>query len=248
MGGGNGRTAGRKTAGKGVERDVEAVDRRPFVSGRKKVGVARRPSAMVDAGGVGGAGAFGALASAEEKEVVEEKVDITFLLPKPKEKVKEKRKEKAAMRAAVDAAEKAAEDDSGAAGAAAELVVVRGGKLRDLEVLTIWSNHTDKISEAADSEQTADAGGGAKQCPLVAAMVAAEATKAAEVKGKEKVAAVAAEEAAAAAATEDQRFRKGQRIETIGLLQMKSKEAEKKKETVEERAERLRKCLEQSLW
>jgi hypothetical protein len=68
VGGGNGRTTGRKTAGKGVERDVEAVDRRPFVFGRKKVGVARRPSAMVDAGGVGGAGAFGALASAEEKE------------------------------------------------------------------------------------------------------------------------------------------------------------------------------------
>jgi hypothetical protein len=30
----------------------------PLVFGRKKVGVARRPSAMVDAGGVGGAGAF----------------------------------------------------------------------------------------------------------------------------------------------------------------------------------------------
>ena len=47
---------------------------------RRKVGVARRPSAMVDAGGVGGAGAFGALASTEE-EVVEEPVDITFLPP-----------------------------------------------------------------------------------------------------------------------------------------------------------------------
>ena len=39
---------------------------------------------MVDTGGVSGAGAFDALASAEE-EVVEEEVDITFLLPKPKD-------------------------------------------------------------------------------------------------------------------------------------------------------------------
>ena len=76
VGCGNGRTSERKTAGKGVERDVEAVDRRPFVFGRKKVGVTRRSSAMVDAGGVGGAGAFGALASAEEEEMVEEAVDI----------------------------------------------------------------------------------------------------------------------------------------------------------------------------
>ena len=52
------------------------------------------PSAMVDAGGVGGAGAFGALASAEE-EVVEEEVDITFLPLKPK--VKEKKEKKKEM-------------------------------------------------------------------------------------------------------------------------------------------------------
>ena len=113
--------------------------------------MARKPSAMVDAGGVGGAGAFGALASTEE-DVVEEEVDITFLLPKPKVKVKkEKKKKKTTVKATTDATEEAAEDDSGAAGAAAESVVVRGGKLRDLEVLTIWSNHIDKISGAADS-------------------------------------------------------------------------------------------------
>ena len=83
------------------------ADTRPYVFGRREVGVARRPSAMVDAGGVGGAGAFGALASTEE-EVVEEEVDITFLLPKPKVKVKkEKKKEKAAVKAAADAAEEA---------------------------------------------------------------------------------------------------------------------------------------------
>ena len=87
-------------------------------------------------------------------------MDITFLLPKPKEKVKEKGKEKAAVKAVADAANETAEDDSGAAGAAAESVVVRDGKLRDLEVLSIWSNHIDKISEeTTDKEQTADAAG-----------------------------------------------------------------------------------------
>ena len=58
--------AERRTAGKGVGRGERRRTRRPFVFGRRKVGVARRPSAMVDAGGVGGAGAFGALASTEE--------------------------------------------------------------------------------------------------------------------------------------------------------------------------------------
>ena len=67
---------------------------------------------MVDAAGVGGAGAFGALASTEE-EVVEEEVDITFLPPKPKEKERAKEKEKkAAVKAAADAAEGAADSDS----------------------------------------------------------------------------------------------------------------------------------------
>ena len=49
-----------------------------YVFGRRKVGVARKPSAMVDAGGVGDAGAFGALASADEEEAVEKELDITF--------------------------------------------------------------------------------------------------------------------------------------------------------------------------
>ena len=100
---GNGRTAERRTADKDARHDVEAVDRRPYVFGRERVGVARRPSAMVDTGGVGGAGAFGALASAEE-EVAEEEVDITFLPPKPKVKEKneknEKEKEKTTVKAA----------------------------------------------------------------------------------------------------------------------------------------------------
>ena len=227
---------------------TKAVDG-PFVFGRRRVGVVRRPSAVEEAGGVGGAGAFGALASRlEEREEEEEEVDITFSLPKPKEKVKEKRKEKAAVKVAVGAAERAAESDSGAAEAAAVAAVTADGKLRDFEVLSVWSNHIDKTSEAAEkaTEKVAEKA----VCPMVAAMLAvgtAEASDAVEAK-KEKVAAVhaAAEEAAT---TEDQRFRKGQRIETKGLLRLKAAEtANKKKETVEEQAERLRKSLAQSMW
>jgi hypothetical protein len=187
------------------------------------------------------------LASTEEEEVAEEEVDITFLPPKPKEKVKEKRKEKAAMRAAVDAAEKAAEGDSGAAGAAAESGVVRGGNLRDLEVLTIGSDPIVKISkETADKEKAADAAGGTRQCPLVAAMVTAEVAKAAEVKGKEKVAALAAEEAAAAAGRQQQY----QRISTKWMLEMRAVQQDRKKtaEKAEDKAERLRKSLVESMW
>ena len=62
-----------------------------FVFGRRRVGVVKRPSAVEEAGGLGGAGAFGALESRGGEE--EEVVGITFLLPKPKEKVKEKREE-----------------------------------------------------------------------------------------------------------------------------------------------------------
>ena len=96
--------------------------------GRRKVGVVKRPSAVEGAGGVSGAGAFGALAAREEE------VDITFSLPKPRRKEKkEKRKEKAAVEAAVDAAEKEAEGDSGAAEATAVAAVAADGELRDLE-------------------------------------------------------------------------------------------------------------------
>ena len=134
---------------------------------------------MVDAFGVGGAGAFGALASAEE-----EVVDITFLPPKPKKKEKKEREEKATVQAAADAAEEAAEDESGAVGAAAASVVVRGGKLRDLEVLSIWSDHLDKtLEEAIAGEATTDAIEREKQqqrCPLMAAMLSAEEVKAEE--------------------------------------------------------------------
>ena len=164
---------------------------------------------------------------------------------------KETKKEKATVKVATDAAEEAVEDDSGAAGAAAEAAVVRAGKLRDLEVLSIWSNHTDKTSEPADSEQTTDAAGGARQCPLLAAkaMVTAEAAKAAEVKGtavatKQKAATVAAEKAAA---TED-RAECQQKTKT--LLEMRAVQQDRKKisEKAEDKVERLRKCLEQSMW
>ena len=122
------------------------------------------------------------------------------------------------------------------------------GKLEDLEVLSIGSDPIDKTSEeAADKEKIADAAGGARQCPLVAAVVAAEAAKA----EKEKVAAVAAEEAAAAAnEAEDQRWQKGQRIKTKGLLEMKAAKKDNRKvvETVEEKSERLKQGIEQRMW
>ena len=227
---------------------TKAVDG-PFVFGRRRVGVVRRPSAVEEAGGVGGAGAFGALASRlEERE--EEEVDITFSLPKPKEKVKEKRKEKAAVKVAVGAAERAAESDSGAAEAAAVAAVTADGKLRDFEVLSVWSNHIDKTSEkTADKEQTA---AGSVKCALVGAMLAAEAVKAAEAAevGKEKAVAIAAEEATATATAEDQRCQKGQRIQTKGLLEMrlKKKSNERVVETAEERAARFKEGLESCLW
>ena len=43
---GNGRTAEKKTVDQDVGHGAEAVDRRPFVFGRRRVGVVRRPSAM----------------------------------------------------------------------------------------------------------------------------------------------------------------------------------------------------------
>jgi hypothetical protein len=96
--------------------------------------------------------------------VVKEEVDITFLLPKPNEKVKEKRKEKAAVRAAVDAAKKAAEGDSGAAEAAAEAAVVSAENLRAWEAWTIGSDPIVKISEeTGDKEKAAEAARGARQ-------------------------------------------------------------------------------------
>ena len=71
------------------------------------------------------------------------------------------------MKAAADAAE----DASGAAGAAADSVVVQGGKLRDLEVLSIRSDHIDKTSEETIAEKAAADATEKVVCPLVAAMV-----------------------------------------------------------------------------
>ena len=255
-GGGNGRTAERKTAGKGVERVAEAVDRRPFVFGRKKVGVARRPSAMVDAGGVGGAGAFGALASAEEEVAEEEEVDITFLPPKPRVKGrKEKTKEKAAVKAAADAAEEAAEGDSGAAKTAAVAAVATDGKLEDLEVLSIGSDPIDKTSEeAADKEKVAVAVENLV-CPLVAAMVTTEEKNTKEIAAVTIVAAGRQGSSSntrgdsnnsrkAAAGSEDETIR------TEGMLEMRVVQLDRKKtaEKAEDKGdhERLRKSLVQS--
>jgi hypothetical protein len=213
---------------------------------RRRVGVARRSSAMVNVGGVGGAGAFGALASTEE-EVEEETVDITFLPPKPKEKEKAKEKKKeAAVKAAAVAAEGAIDSDSGAAETTAETAAVAAaaadGKLEDLEVLTIGSDPIDKTSEEAVKEKaTADATERGKQqqlCPLVAAVLVAEAVKAAEA---EEAAAIAKQKAAAVAA--DNSIRQRMVLE----LGQRSKKEKEKKETVEEKAARLRQSLIQSM-
>jgi hypothetical protein len=228
---------------------VEAVDRRPFVFGRKKVGVARRPSAMVDAGGVGGAGAFGALASTEE-EVVEEEVNIIFLPPKPKVKEKEeKKKEKTAVMAAADATDEAVESDSRAAEATAGAVAVRDDKLRDLEVLTIGSDPIDKTSEETIAEKAAADAAEKVVCPLVAAMVTTGEKDAKEIA---TVTMVAAEEAAAATAEEAVAAagRQQQRIRTKGLLEMRAMQQDRKKtaEKAEDKAERLKKSLVESMW
>jgi hypothetical protein len=121
-----------------------------------------------------------------------------------------KKNEKTAVKAAADAAEKAVESDSGAAEAAAEAVVVRVGKLRDLEALTIGSDPINNTSDAANKEKAVDTTAEfamTLMCPLVAAMLAVETTKAAEAE-KEKAAAIVAEDATAAATAEDQRWQK----------------------------------------
>ena len=99
------------------------------------------------------------------------------------------------------------------------------------------SNHIDKTSEeTADKEQTS---AGSVQCAVVGAVLAAEAAKATEVAkaGREKAAAIAAGEATAAATAEDQRWQKGQRIRTKGLLEMKAAKKDNGKvvETAEEK-------------
>ena len=181
--------------------------------------------------------------------MTEEEVDITFLPPKPKVKVKkEKKNEKTAVKAAADAAKKTIESDSGAAEAAAEAVVVRGENLRDLEVLMIGSDHIDKTSEAADKEKAADTAEKVV-CPLVAAMVTAGEKNVKEIAAvtmvaAEKAAAATAEEAAAAAG------RQQQRVRTTGMLEMRAMQQDRKKtaEKAEDKAERLRKSLVESLW
>ena len=88
-----------------------------------------------------------------EKDEVEESVNITSSLPKPRveeEKGSLRAKEKAAVKAAADAAEEAAENDPGAVGTAAVPAAVVDGKLRDLEVLSTGSDpQISKISEGS---------------------------------------------------------------------------------------------------
>ena len=164
---------------------------------------------------------------------------FSFLSQKEEEK-----KEKAT----VNAAGEAAEDDSGAAGAAAEAAVVRAKKIRDSEVLSIWSNHIDKTSEATDSEETTDAAE-KTMCPLVATILVVKTAEAAEaveaaVSAEEK-AAVATAEGAAAAATAI-----ADRKETKTLLEMRAVQQDMKKtnEKAEDGSERLRKSLANSMW
>ena len=125
-------------------------------------------------------------------------------------------------------------------------MVAADGKLRDLEVLSIWSNHINKTSEeTADKEQTA---AGSVQCALLGAVLAAEAAKAAEAAevDKEKVATIATEEAAAAAGRQ-QHYK---RLSTKGMLEMRAVQQDRKKTTekAEDKAERLRKSLVESMW
>ena len=84
--------------------------------------------------------------------------------------------------------------------------------MRDLEVLTIGSDPIDKPSEATNKEKAADTTTELAVCPLVAVMVAVETTKAAEAE-KEKAATVAAKDPTAATTTEDQMWKKVQRVE-----------------------------------
>ena len=205
----NGRAAEKKTAGNDGKRGGRAGIVRLFVFERKKVGVARGPRVVKGAGGIGGAGhgagAFGVLALPEEDEV-EEPVNITFLPPQPKEKMSEKKNENAAVKAVADAAERAAEDASGAAEAAAGSVVVRDEELRDLEVLSIWSDHIDKISEetAADTAAVTAAGAAAEAAEaerLMRQMLRRmERQQQQKVQAEEEAAAVAKQKAAATAA------------------------------------------------
>ena len=169
-------------------------------------------------------------------------ISSSLYVPKPRRKEeKEKRKEKVAVKAAVDAAEKTAEGDPGAAEAAAVTAVLRAAKLRGLEVLTIGSDPIDKISETAEKEKAADAAE-KTMCPLVAAMLAVETTKATMI----VEAADAAEEKAAAVAAAAAADRK----KTKTLLEMRAIQQDRKKtgEKAEDRAERLRKSLANSMW
>ena len=103
---------------------------KPFVFGRRKVGVVKKPSVVEGAGGVGDAGAFGALASLEKDEV-EEPVNITFLLPKPRgNEKKQMKKEKAAVNAVEQTAGDDAEMDLEAAETAAKAAVVAAAGVR----------------------------------------------------------------------------------------------------------------------
>ena len=79
-------------------------------------------------------------------------------------------------------------------------------------------------------------------------MLAVEtAEKSEAVKAEKEKVAVAAKETVATATADDQRWQKGQRIQTKKLLAMK-RDKEKVVETAEERAERFKKGLESCLW
>ena len=115
------------------------------------------------------------------------------------------------------------------------------GELSDLEVLTIRSSPIDKVlEETADRERAADA--------TEKAVLAMETAKAAKAE-KVKAASVAAKKSKIAATTEDQRGQEGQRIETKGMLQMKTIQEDNGNvaESAQEKVARFKSSLEQSV-
>ena len=177
----------------------------PFVFGRRRVGVVKRPSVVEGAGGVGGAGAFGALVSVEKDEV-EEPVNITFLLPKPRgNERKEKKKEKAAVNAVEQTAGDDAEMDLEAAETAAKAAVVAAAGVRKLVRFEDSERAVVKVGrlpvEGEVAEEAAVSAAGVKgDAARTAAEKAALANSAAEMKGD--VAKTAAEQKAERAEAE----------------------------------------------
>ena len=173
--------------------NASVADWKPFVFGWKKVDVKKKPSAEEGAAGVGGAGAFGALALPEEDEV-EEQVNITFLLPKPRGNERsQKEKEKAAVNAVEQTTGDDAEMDLEAAETATKAAAVTAAGVRNVVRFEDSEKAAVKVGRIPVKREAAE------EAAVSAAEVKGDATKtaadsAAEVKGD--AAKTAAEKAA----------------------------------------------------